>query len=66
VTALVAFCITNKRSGNRSRLELRASGTCVVPVTGVSSTAGAVEVYAGVPTTGAAMTAGATKVVTLS
>jgi hypothetical protein len=56
---------TYVEAGSARRLELRSSGACVIPVTGVSSTAGVVEVYAGIPTTGVAMTAGATKVLTL-
>jgi hypothetical protein len=56
---------TYVEAGSASTLELRSSGTCVIPITGVSSTVGAVEVYAGVPTTEVAMAAGITRVITL-
>lgn len=52
---------TYVEAGAARMITLRSSGTCVVPITGVSSSAGAVEVYAGVPTTEVALTAGATK-----
>jgi len=51
--------------GVARRIELRATGTCVVPMTGVSSRAGKVDLYGGVPTTELAITAGATKVIRL-
>ncbi|HEX7837294.1 MAG TPA: hypothetical protein VF469_07515 [Kofleriaceae bacterium] len=56
---------TYVEAGPARTLELRSSGTCVVPITGLSSSAGAVEVYAGVPTTGVAMAAGPAKVIGL-
>lgn len=46
-------------------LELRSSDSCGVPITGVASTAGTVDVYAGVPTTEVATTAGVTTVIPL-
>jgi hypothetical protein len=56
---------TYVEAGTAANLELHAGGACVVPITGLSSSAGAVEIYAGVPTTGVAMTAGSTKVIVL-
>ncbi|HEU4734641.1 MAG TPA: hypothetical protein VFT22_42410 [Kofleriaceae bacterium] len=56
---------TYVESGATHTLELRSTGTCVVPVTGVSSTAGTVEVYAGVPTTEVAISPGITQVIQL-
>lgn len=56
---------TYVEDGPAATLELRAAGACLVPITGVSANAGAVEVYAGVPTTEVAMTADATTVIEL-
>lgn len=57
--------VTYVEAGPVSTLELRSNDTCVVPISGVASTAGTVDVYGGVPTTRVAMTAGVTTVVTL-
>lgn len=57
---------TYVEAGAAPRLELRSSGTCLVPITGVSSPrTGRVESYGGVPTTEVAIAAGATKVIRL-
>lgn len=56
---------TYVEAGAAASLELHTGGACVVPITGLSSSAGAVEIYAGVPTTEVAMTAGPTKVIAL-
>jgi hypothetical protein len=56
---------TYVEAGSARTLELRSRSTCVVPITGVSSSTGTVEVYAGVPTTEVAMTPGGTKVMNL-
>lgn len=44
-------------------LELSATGTCSVPLTGIASTLGTVETYAGVPTTELSMSPGIVAVV---
>lgn len=46
-------------------LELRATGSCSIPVTGLSSAAGRVEIYAGVPTTEIAISGGEQKTLAL-
>jgi hypothetical protein len=46
-------------------LELYATGGCAVPITGVASTLGTVETYAGVPTTEVPVTPGVVTVVPL-
>jgi hypothetical protein len=46
-------------------LELQSTGTCSVPITGVTSTLGTVEIYAGVPTTEVSMTPGVVTVIPL-
>lgn len=56
---------TYVEAGAAANLELHTGGACVVPITGLSSSAGAVEIYAGVPTTSVTMTAGSTKVIAL-
>jgi hypothetical protein len=56
---------TYVEAGAAATLELHTGGACVVPITGLSSSAGAVEIYAGVPTTEVAMTAGSTRVIAL-
>lgn len=56
---------TYVEAGAAATLELRAGNACVVPITGLSSSAGAVEIYAGVPTTEVAMVAGSTQVIAL-
>lgn len=56
---------TYVEAGAAASLELHAGNACVVPITGLSSSAGAVEIYAGVPTTGVTMTAGSSKVIAL-
>jgi hypothetical protein len=56
---------TYLEAGPVPTLELRSSGSCGVPITGVASTAGTVDVYAGVPTTEVVTTAGVTTVIPL-
>jgi len=56
---------TYVEAGSAHTLELKSSGTCVVPITGVSSPVGTVDVYGGVPTTEVQVSAGATKVIKL-
>lgn len=56
---------TYVEAGPTRTLELRSSGTCVVPITGLRSSAGAVEVYAGVPTTEVAIKPGPARVIKL-
>lgn len=46
-------------------IELSSTGTCSVPITGVASTSGTVETYAGVPTTEVATTPGVVTTVIL-
>jgi hypothetical protein len=55
---------TDVEVGVAHRLELRSSGTCVVPITGVSARTGTVEIYAGVPTTEFTVGAGVAQIVT--
>ncbi len=56
---------TYVEAGAAATLELSAGSACVVPITGLASSAGAVELYAGVPTTEVAMTAGSTQIIAL-
>ncbi len=56
--------IVESSTGSRT-LQLQALNACVVPVTGLSSTAGSVETYLGTPTTSITMTAGSQKSIAL-
>lgn len=56
---------TYVEAGAAATLELSAGDACVVPITGLASSAGALEIYAGVPTTDVVMTAGSTQVIAL-
>lgn len=57
---------TKVESATSTSLELRTTGACTVPVTGLDSPAdGAVATYAGEPTTSIAMTAGAVRTIVL-
>lgn len=56
---------TYVEAGTEATLELHAGDACVVPITGLSSSAGVVEIYGGVPTTEVAMMAGSTQVIAL-
>jgi hypothetical protein len=54
-----------RSSTGSDTLELQSTGTCSVPITGVTSTLGTVETYAGVPTTEVSMTPGVVTVIPL-
>lgn len=51
--------------GVPNKLELRTTGACVVPVTGIASTAGVIENYGGDPTTSITMSANQVKSIAL-